>query len=120
MATLDGELESREWIRWALRSDGPLFFRTPVALDSPIDRKDPRYKVLFESYQAVVAVTNMDYFSNLRVDFCPSLSLNLQAQLFASKKDQSLKMDIREACLRSSWLRCVIYFIPYRVYSSDG
>ncbi|KAF8180602.1 hypothetical protein BJ912DRAFT_1044848 [Pholiota molesta] len=44
ISTLDGEKEAREWIRWAIRGDGPLFFRIPTPPNSPSDRTDPTYK----------------------------------------------------------------------------
>ncbi|KAF8164330.1 hypothetical protein BJ912DRAFT_1068402 [Pholiota molesta] len=41
--SLGGEKEAREWTRWAMRSDGPLFFKTPSPFNSPTDRNDPAY-----------------------------------------------------------------------------
>ena len=43
--TLDGTKASRDWLLWASRGDGPLFFTKPVAPDAPLDRKDPNYVV---------------------------------------------------------------------------
>lgn len=43
--TLSDDQSGREWLRWAIRIDGPLFFKVPTPYDCPSDRKDPRYVV---------------------------------------------------------------------------
>ncbi|KAF9543753.1 hypothetical protein CPC08DRAFT_730402 [Agrocybe pediades] len=42
LETLQGSAV-RDWLVWASRADGPLFFKEPVAPDSPLDRKHPEY-----------------------------------------------------------------------------
>lgn len=44
-STLQGEKAVREWLLWASRGDGPLYFREPVAPDAPRDTEDPQYVV---------------------------------------------------------------------------
>ncbi|KAF8156945.1 hypothetical protein B0H34DRAFT_770560 [Crassisporium funariophilum] len=39
-----GERAAREWLRWAVRADGPLFFKVPVPMDAPVNCTDPKYK----------------------------------------------------------------------------
>ncbi|KAF8149138.1 hypothetical protein B0H34DRAFT_667956, partial [Crassisporium funariophilum] len=39
-----GKNEVRGWIHWAMRADGPLFFKTPAPTDSPTDCTNPKYK----------------------------------------------------------------------------
>ncbi|KAF5318667.1 hypothetical protein D9619_011058 [Psilocybe cf. subviscida] len=39
-----GEAEIMAWGRWALRTDGPLFYRVPAPANSPVDHKDPEYE----------------------------------------------------------------------------
>ncbi|KAF9053430.1 hypothetical protein BJ165DRAFT_1400729 [Panaeolus papilionaceus] len=41
--SLDDEKARRDWLVWASRSDGPLFFKKPVDPKSPRDREDPAY-----------------------------------------------------------------------------
>jgi hypothetical protein len=43
--TLDGTKAIHDWLLWASRGDGPLFFKEPVALGAPLDRKHPNYVV---------------------------------------------------------------------------
>lgn len=43
--TLNGEGEVKNWLRWSLRGDGPLFFKVPSPMGSPTDHTDPRYQV---------------------------------------------------------------------------
>lgn len=43
--TLKGENAAKDWLRWSLRIDGPLFFKVPSPMGSPIDQKDPKYQV---------------------------------------------------------------------------
>ena len=43
--TLSGDSEVRDWIRWALCPDGPLFFKNPSPFDSPSNHRDPKYQV---------------------------------------------------------------------------
>jgi hypothetical protein len=45
ISTLDGTKAVRDWLLWASRGDGPLFFKNPVAPDAPLDRKHPNYVV---------------------------------------------------------------------------
>ena len=35
----------KDWLRWSMRVDGPLFFKVPSPISSPIDHKDPKYRV---------------------------------------------------------------------------
>ena len=43
--TLKGENAAKDWLRWSLRIDGPLFFKVPSPMGSPMDQKDPKYQV---------------------------------------------------------------------------
>lgn len=45
LRTLKGETGHHDWLRWALRGDGPLFFKTPSPMNSPNNQGDPRYQV---------------------------------------------------------------------------
>ena len=43
--TLSDDQSGREWLRWAVRVDGPLFFKVPTPYSCPSNRKDPGYVV---------------------------------------------------------------------------
>jgi hypothetical protein len=44
--TFKDEQAAKDWLRWALHvTDGPLFFKEPSPMGSPIDQKDPAYQV---------------------------------------------------------------------------
>jgi hypothetical protein len=43
--TLGDDQSGREWLRWAVRVDGPLFFKVPTPYGCPSNRKDPGYVV---------------------------------------------------------------------------
>jgi hypothetical protein len=45
IGTLKGEAAVKDWLRWALRKDGPLFFKVPSPMGAPTDNKDPNYQV---------------------------------------------------------------------------
>jgi len=45
VGTLKGEIAVKDWLRWSLRVDGPLFFKVPSPINSPIDHRDPKYQV---------------------------------------------------------------------------
>jgi len=44
ISTLNGDKEVKDWIRWALRVDGPLFFKTPSPSGSPTNQNDRNYQ----------------------------------------------------------------------------
>jgi hypothetical protein len=45
LGTLKGANAAKDWLRWSLRGDGPLFFKVPSPMSSPTDQKDPEYQV---------------------------------------------------------------------------
>jgi len=45
IGSLDRENARRDWLRWALRMDGPLYFENPTPYHSTSDRADPAYIV---------------------------------------------------------------------------
>lgn len=36
---------AKDWLHWSLCIDGPLFFKVPSPMGSPIDQTDPEYQV---------------------------------------------------------------------------
>ncbi|KAF8877447.1 hypothetical protein CPB84DRAFT_1852653 [Gymnopilus junonius] len=45
LGTLKGEQAAKDWLRWALHvTDGPLFFKEPSPMGSPVDQKDLAYQ----------------------------------------------------------------------------
>ncbi|KAF8073481.1 hypothetical protein FPV67DRAFT_1409912 [Lyophyllum atratum] len=44
LRTLEGEQAAKDWLRWSRRVDGPLFFKVPSPIDSPVEQNDPEYR----------------------------------------------------------------------------
>ena len=46
LGTFKEEQAARDWLQWARRAmDGPLSFKEPSPMGSPVDQRDPAYQV---------------------------------------------------------------------------
>ncbi|PPQ76695.1 hypothetical protein CVT24_010902, partial [Panaeolus cyanescens] len=74
LSTVEGYIETlskngsarKDWLIWASRPDGPLFFRHPVDADSPRDRRDPNYKNPSGRLRSKFIISILQAFGRLR------------------------------------------------------